>query len=402
MPSGLARAGAGQGGRYAWMLAHRYVGLLMAGFLAVAGLTGSILAFGAEIDAWLNPHWFRVESRGPALGLDRLAYRIEQADPAVRVDYITHDGRPGHAAFAFVSPQPGHADDAGTRPSYNQVFIDPISGAILGQRQRGACCLGAAHFVPFMLEVHRSLFIPAPWGRWLMGGIALLWLLDGFVGAYLTLPRSRPRWRKWGVAWKIKRGAGPYRLNFDLHRAGGLWPWGMLLALAMSSVYLNLRAEVFEPVVATFSPVSPFPQSPVAGPARAGGPLLNFETARKQADQHARDWGWPYHVSGVTYFRDQGTFLAMLWPAYENRGTGLGAPLLFYDAYTGHLLKADVPGAGSWGDQVIAVQFPLHSGQIAGLPGKIIVCLGGLLVAMLSATGVVIWQRKRRGRRAGG
>jgi uncharacterized iron-regulated membrane protein len=35
-------------------------------------------------------------------------------------------------------------------------------------------------------------------------------------------------------------------------------------------------------------------------------------------------------------------------------------------------------------------QFPLHSGRIIGLPGRIIICLLGLAVAGLSLTGVYI------------
>jgi len=34
---------------------HRYVGLGIAGFLAITGLTGSILAFREPLDRWLNP-----------------------------------------------------------------------------------------------------------------------------------------------------------------------------------------------------------------------------------------------------------------------------------------------------------------------------------------------------------
>jgi uncharacterized iron-regulated membrane protein len=43
-------------------------------------------------------------------------------------------------------------------------------------------------------------------------------------------------------------------------------------------------------------------------------------------------------------------------------------------------------------------QFPLHSGRIIGMPGRILVSLLGLVVAMLSLTGVVIWAKKRRSR----
>ena len=54
-----------------------------------------------------------------------------------------------------------------------------------------------------------------------------------------------------------------------------------------------------------------------------------------------------------------------------------------------------MPGEGSAGDIFMQAQFPLHSGRIVGLPGRIFVSLMGLLVAMLSVTGVIIWQKKR-------
>ena len=39
------------------------------------------------------------------------------------------------------------------------------------------------------------------------------------------------------------------RLNFDVHRAGGIWLWPALFVLAASSVYLNLTHKVFVPTV---------------------------------------------------------------------------------------------------------------------------------------------------------
>jgi uncharacterized iron-regulated membrane protein len=42
------------------------------------------------------------------------------------------------------------------------------------------------------------------------------------------------------------------------------------------------------------------------------------------------------------------------------------------------------------------LQLPLHSGNIVGLGGRILISLSGLVTAMLSITGVVIWLRKRR------
>jgi uncharacterized iron-regulated membrane protein len=47
----------------------------------------------------------------------------------------------------------------------------------------------------------------------------------------------------------------------------------------------------------------------------------------------------------------------------------------------------------------VQAQFPLHSGRILGLPGRVLISAMGLVVAGLSLTGLVIWWRKRRAAR---
>jgi uncharacterized iron-regulated membrane protein len=56
---------------------------------------------------------------------------------------------------------------------------------------------------------------------------------------------ARSFWARWKPAWLVKTNASTYRLNFDLHRAGGLWLWGVLLVFAWSSVYMNLWDTVY-------------------------------------------------------------------------------------------------------------------------------------------------------------
>ena len=46
---------------------HRYVGLAIALFVAMAGLTGSVLTFPHEIDEWLNPDFFAETASGAML-----------------------------------------------------------------------------------------------------------------------------------------------------------------------------------------------------------------------------------------------------------------------------------------------------------------------------------------------
>src|SRR5262245_21965197 len=110
---------------------HRYVGLVIAAFLIVAGLTGAIIPFHYELDRALNPAFFSA-SPGEHLVPSALAAAVERTDPNIRVAFVETNVEAGRSAILFVEPR-GH----GAEPSYNQVFVDPATGAVLGRRQYG-------------------------------------------------------------------------------------------------------------------------------------------------------------------------------------------------------------------------------------------------------------------------
>src|SRR5262249_49673692 len=152
---------------------------------------------------------------GPPLDAGTLAARVERQLPDARVTLIPLGHEAGEAALLRVEPR------AGTL-SYDQVFADPATGRLLGTRLSGEARLARANVMPFLYLLHYSLQLPGVWGVLLMGAVACLWAIDSFIGFALTLPRARPLFEKWKAAWTVKRGAGTFRLNFDLHRAGGL------------------------------------------------------------------------------------------------------------------------------------------------------------------------------------
>jgi uncharacterized iron-regulated membrane protein len=260
--------------------------------------------------------------------------------------------------------------------------------------------------------------MPQVWGMRILGVVALVWLVDCFVGFYLTLPYRRKRaapdidmadgngnsdnarsfWERWKPAWQIKLRANPYRLNFDVHRATGLWLWALLLVLAVSGVYLTLRYEVFRPVVAAVTPISPDPfERPTASAeAFTNDPSMSYRAIVATATEEAKKRGWaaPYDVFHSPDFGLYGVGFG------DHHAAGLGVPYLYFDAATGRVLSEIVPGQGTAGDVFMQWLFPLHTGRVAGWPGRILVSFSGLAVAVLSVTGLVIWARKRRGRRA--
>jgi uncharacterized iron-regulated membrane protein len=71
---------------------------------------------------------------------------------------------------------------------------------------------------------------------------------------------------------------------------------------------------------------------------------------------------------------------------------------VYIDGMTGAVVAHYGTDTGTAGDTFAAMQFPMHSGQILGMAGRIIVFVSGIAIAVLAGSGVYIWWRKRRAR----
>ena len=405
------------------VLLHRWVGLAIAAFLFVAGLTGAVISWDHELDDWLNPELHAVAPGGAPIPALDLARALEARDPRAQVTYLPLAPEPGASLAVFVEPR---IDPATGRPfdlRYNQVFLDPATGAELGRREWGqAWPITRATLVSFLYKLHYSLHLPEMWGIdrwgvWLMGAIAVAWTLDCFVGVYLTLPVRKPArpdqppavrrelakgwWARWRPAWKVKTRGSAYRVTFDLHRAFSLWTWGLLLVLAFTAFSLNLYREVFYPVMSTVSQVTPTPfnlrtPSPKHEPI---APLITYAQVLDRARAEGDKRGWSEPVGALAYNVRYGIHSARFFaPGDDHGAAGVGPAMLYYDGADGRLLGERRPWVGTAADLFVQAQFPVHSGRILGLPGRILISFMGFVVAMLSVTGVVVWWRKRAAR----
>lgn len=379
---------------------HRWAGLLTAVFLLIAGLTGAVISWDHELDGWLNAHLFEAAGTGQTIPAPELAARIEAGDPRVRVTNVPLQTEPGRSLLFGVQPRVDPQTGKLYTIGYNQVFVDPVTGAELGRREWGAVAVDRVHLMAFLYRLHYTLHLPNfagqnRWGQWFMGGVALIWLLDCFVALTISFP-DRHRWRR---SFSIRRGSR-YQLTFDLHRAGGLWTWGILCILALSAVYLNLNRELVRPAVAAVTTVTLTPfdvrvQRPLHHPIE---PAIDYATVIAQAEQEAKQKGWPEPVGSAGYNARYGIYQVRFFqPGNDHGSRGFGVRRLYFDGMDGTALGELIPGSGTAGDLFLQLQFPLHSGRIAGIPGRIFISLMGLAVAGLSVTGVVIWLKRRGG-----
>ncbi len=409
--------------RFFFTLLHRWVGLTTAGFLFIAGITGAIISWDHELDELINPHLTEAKNQGEPLASLDLAKYFEQQNPKARVTHIPLASEPGNSLSFFVT---GRVDPVTKRQyelGYNQVFFDPVTGDELGRREWGSVWpITSETFVSFLYVLHYSLHIPEmwgidAWGLWLMGTIALLWTLDCFVGFYLTLPARRPPraerpkpverqlargwWTRWKPAWKIKTSGSPYRINFDIHRAFSLWTWGLVFMLAFTAFSLNLYREIFYPVMSTMSEVTPTPFDTRAERSHDDPiePKLGYAEVLDRARTDAERRGWAAPIGDVYYAETFGVYgVRFFHPGDDHGAAGVGPAEIYYDGIDGRYLGDFEPWKGSVADIFVQAQFPVHSGRILGLPGRILVSILGLVVATLSVTGIIVWWKKRAAR----
>lgn len=257
---------------------------------------------------------------------------------------------------------------------------------------------------------------------WLLGGIAMIWTVDCFVGFYLTLPArrrlaaaraaddiaadapvsaERSLWQRWAPAWKVRWKGGSTRLNFDLHRAFSLWTWVLLFTVAFTAFSLNLYDEIFEPAMSLVSDVTPsaFDQREPRDEHEPITPAIDYAPVLDKARAEARARGWEEPAGDMAYYRSYGIYGVSFYLPEDGHGAGgVGHRALYLDGQDGRILGDFQPWKGTVADLFLQAQFPLHSGRILGLPGRILISVMGLVVATLSVTGVVIWWRKRRQR----
>lgn len=393
--------------RQRFVVLHRYVGLVMAGFLIIACLTGALLVWYYELDALINPQWLQVEppaAHSEPLSPFALRDQVDAAYPDANVHWMMLAPPDAHSPVRFfLSAKP----DAPALP-IDEVFVNPYTGQILGGRLWGDLSQGLANLMPFVYRLHHSLALGTV-GTWIFGIVALLWTLDCFVGAWLTFPpprrrdaRHRPRrfWTRWAKAWRLRWRAGGHKRTFDLHRAGGLWPWALLLVFAWSGVALTLYDQVYRPTTGLFLSFQENPLDTV--PTRANPspqPQIGWEPGYLAARQHlealAEDRDLEVHALERFAYAPPKNALKLMARTSSDVNERFGETWVYVDATDGALLGYYLPTGEAAGNTVTTWLTSLHIAAVGGVGYRVIATVLGLVVTVLSVTGVMVWWRKR-------
>lgn len=400
--------------RQLWVKIHRWAGLAMAGFLIIVGLTGSLLAFYPELQRLLNPHWY--PDREPAMWLSAgvLAETVEARHSEMLVNRLELQAF-DETTSAWVVPRTDPATQQPYNVGFDRLILDPVTGDELDRRRSGAITQSWRNLMDFIYALHYALALDMT-GMWILGICALVWTLDCFIGFYLTVPAglgmgnvgrraSRPGWwNRWKPAWLVKWKSSAYRLNFDLHRAGGLWTWGLLLIFAWSSVYMNLWDTVYTwTTQALFEYHMPWTDVPVRAQP-LDQPKLSWRDAQARGEalmgELAERYGFAVQQPvALVLDQERGTYV---WQVYTNREiddrSRRYTTQVHFDADSGEVKFVLLPSGQHTGNTISNWLYALHMANVFGLPYRIAVCVLGLVVTILSVTGIYIWWKKRRSR----
>ncbi len=346
---------------------HLWLGVGTAIFLVILGLTGSVTAFENDIDHWLHPGLYYVQVHPQVLPEAELIQTVQQRFAPARVA----------AVHIFRQPDLAHLMQLNDRST---VLVSPYDAHILGrlagpsttQRIIGYIHQLHTHLVPDP----RSARTAARIGGVIVQGVGLVLCLLVILGLILW-------WRTKRVAIKWK--APWFRICFDAHHTIGIYSALFLFIAALPGALIG-RGDLIARLTHSPGP-SRFPQLQ-SGIARGGTPI-GVDPAERIAlavipGTMVADVQLPLNPKDV--------FIVILRVPEETSESAHG--YIFIDQYSGKVLRAVNFLTDDPAYRVIRFNRSIHTGDVWGSPGHILVSLSSLLLVVMVVTGLVIWLKK--------
>jgi uncharacterized iron-regulated membrane protein len=351
----------------AWIQIHLWLGVTLGVLGIFIGLSGSVLVYDHEIDAWLNPQRYAVS--GPKAALPYAEY-LKAAAQAL-------DGRtrPVNLRLPEDERMPvvvlARSRDGG---GFTRLYLDPPTGKVLDAAPGGG-------FIGWVHAFHENLTLREYKGREIVGLVGFAMLVSSLSGIYLWWP-ARGRLRQ------ALLGARPgFTLSRNLHYQFGIYAAIVLAMLSFTGIWLAYT-DAGRSVVAIFSPVAP--RNVQAPAAPEGGKPIPLEEALKIArdlypDVPLGGFGLPAGPRGVYRFNF----------ATGGSAAPVSQAAVFIDPRSGAVLRNSGPATRSGGDNFLVMQRLLHEGSVLGPVGRALLFIAGLLPALFVITGTLMWLRKR-------
>lgn len=356
---------------------HLWLGLASGLILSVVGITGSLYVFEPEIAAWLEREHYQTERKYSAFETDMAIASFVEDKTNGKIESLQWPQR-GRETYMFKL-----FDDP------NWYYFDQSTGKITSS----GTGFGNSFF-SFLLDLHTSLTLGET-GYVTTATASLIFAIFMLTtGLYLWWPHNKGRRKS---SFKIKWGAKPKRLNYDLHNVTGFYLFIPLFLMGITGAYFHYDREIqwvldkitfSEPVPASIWEMKSEPPAPNAQ-------SLTITQALTEMDKH-----YPDHYKRnlwMTSDREEGA-LSFAYQQYREVHAGADTRIfLQINQYTGEAMGEQNPEELPTGASIAAQWLlPVHFGEFGGLVTRILWCFVGFIPALLTYTGVKIWLGRGR------
>ncbi len=363
-----------------WTVLHRWSSLFVTANLLLLSLTGLFLIFHEEIDdaLGLGP---KVEQRAGAVPIS-MSRTVELAratrPPGWTPSTFFEDKE--HPGLAGVSLMPPGVKDF---TQAKATFVDRIAGRALTDYDPEKT------FSYFVLKLHTDLFLGLGGSLYLaLVGLGFFFALVSGAVVYAPFMRGLA-----GAVGTLRRGRGTRTFQLDLHNLVGVLTLVWCSVVALTGVVLELS----RPIIAIYQFTD---LARLTAPYRGQSAPTTLVPLEQAAETAAK--AWPGHEVAFAVF--PGTALSgdHQYAFFMATKTGVSKrvfKLTMIDAATGALTAAEeMP----WYLKALLVSGPLHFGDYAGLPLKLLWAAFTLLTIFLCVGGLYLTFSRLRTRRRGG
>ena len=349
---------------------HGWIGITVGAWLAVVGLTGSVLVWRTEVQPQLQARLMVMQPHAGKVSLQAVYDAVEKSHPSQKIDRI-YPPRAPNLPYQVRLPV-----------EQSTIFVNPYSGQIVGE---------VAHtrsFYDWVDELHVRLLADDV-GHFLVGigGFALFTM--ALSGLWLWWPR-RGVWRRAFVPQLATNWCGR---NYELHRVTGVFVCIFLMMNAVTGIAMVWSQQASQ----VLGWVLPARKDAKLAKAKPGKWLpLDDLTARADAALPSGE------ISRITWPKKKGAPLVirMQLPGELNPAGNSSVAL---DPTSGRVLKIENSRDADALTRALDLRYPIHTGEWGGIFTKILYTLLGLTLPAFYVSGLVLWffkfQKKRRSHR---
>jgi uncharacterized iron-regulated membrane protein len=188
---------------------------------------------------------------------------------------------------------------------------------------------------------------------------------------------------------RIKRGSTGFRFFFDVHSTIGIYTAVFLFVAALTGVVVSFDSVGKAIAYVTRSTHVWHSGGPDSAPANGAEPISiekAIEIARQQIPEATFD--------GIALPRTAKQSYSVLMRVPEEVTPAVHSSVTV-DQYSGKPLQVLNFKKDDLAYRIMRMSRALHTGDILGVPSRIVVSISSLMAAIMAITGVVMWWKKR-------